>query len=105
MNIKVNQKEKLFWQLEDEYLNRRDELETLCEQADDLKKALDTGVNSVRIRTEDGDIYVGYKENENVYSLGGQFEADRISSIGVKFVELEEDDDGYTIAIYEMEED
>lgn len=105
MNIKVNSDNTLFWQLEDEYLRRKDELEELCEKADDLKKALDTGVNSVRIRTDDGDIYVGYKENDGVYSLGCQFEADRISSIGVEFVELAEDDDGYTIAIYRLEED
>lgn len=100
-----NIKDMLFWDLEDEYLRRKDKLESLCERADNLKKALDTGVNSVRIRTEDGDIFVGYKRQDGSYSLNTPFETDRISSIGVEFVELDTDGDGYTIAIYEMEKD
>ena len=105
MNIKVNQEEKLFWQLESEYLHRKDDLEYLCEQADNLKKALDTGVNSVRLQYEDHQDFVGYKNPDGTYDLSLPYEADRISSIGVNFLELDEDGDGYTIAIFTPEVD
>lgn len=104
-----------YWVLEDEMKDRAQELESICDQADDLKKALDTGVNMVVLRherngkTEDDyecwDEHIGYKKMDNTYSLNEPYHENMLTSIGVEFVELYTDDDNMTCAIFRQVED
>ena len=89
---------KPFWAYEDDLFKMRDKLESECEQATTLKQALDTGANSIRLQEDGQETYIGYLDEDGSYRLANDYiDLD----LDVNFLQLDRDDDGYTIAIFE----
>lgn len=94
---------KMFWEIEADYLEKRRDIEYACEDADNLKDAILTGINLVYV---DGE-WAGYLQTDLNFALYGEFEhmtEKELSEVKLEFIMLDEDDDGYTIAKYERKE-
>ena len=91
---------KPFWRYEYDYKQQREALESACYDAETLKDALDTGVNSIRLAEHNdysGFEYVGYLGEDGEYQLADE---DIDLNTPVEFYSLDRDDDGYTIALF-----
>ena len=107
--MEVKQNKRPFWSLEYDYLKERDALIIQCEEVENLKQALDTGLNSIRLIVGDQEDWVGYLNEDGTYHLSSQYDAmwengkrDGLECTECRFVQLDTDDDGYTIGIFEM---
>lgn len=87
-----------FADVEDEYLEMRDNLESDCDHATTVGEALETGVNYVEINEDGERHHVGYMDTN-----GNHIILDEIYGEGdeIAFYGLERDEDGYTIAVYD----
>lgn len=98
-----------FWSLEDEYLREYDKILDECSRVENLKQALDTGLNSIRLVVGDQEDWVGYLNEDGTYRLSDKYarmwengKRDGLECTGCRFIELDNDDDGYTIGRFEM---
>lgn len=90
---------KMFWEIEADYLEKRRDIEIECEEAENLRDAILTGINLVYV---DGD-WGGYLQPDGNFALYGEFEGmteEELSKVGVEFIAIAEDEDGYTVAKY-----
>lgn len=113
----MNNNNKPFWALEDEYNEARSNLERDCYDAENLYDAIMTGANSIRLDykmvgwlDEDGTPNISEEfmvENDlDLYDDNGKFVGEeKLKAIKVDFYSLDRDDDGYTIALFNKVEE
>ena len=94
-----------FWSIEKDYLDRRESVARACSCATTLKEALETGVNSIRVKTPTGfaEDYVSYLAENGDFDLAPAYEDKNLDKIKVEFYSLDRDDDGYTVGIFTLE--
>ena len=102
--------EKLFWSIEKNYLDEYDKVIAKCEQVTNLREALDTGLNGIYLHFDDyTNDFVGYKDENGEYQLTEPYATwekegrDGIDVTYCHFVEVDHDDDGYTVGYFQME--
>lgn len=104
-------KDKPFWQIEAEYLEKRYEAEQKAYQATNLKEALDSGLNAIWLMSDKdvGYEFVGYALPNGNYDLVSPYDAywdngkkDGLESVNVRFTDLSTSDDGYLIGYFEQ---
>ena len=98
-----NMEDKLFWQVEAEYLEKKYEAEQKACQATNLKEALDSGLNEIWLMTDKdvGYEFVGYARKGG-YDLAPPFDAywdngkkDGLECTCVQFSSCDISDDGF----------
>ena len=102
--------ERLFWSIEKDYLDEFDKVVQKCEAVTNLKEALDTGLNGIYLKINEDYDYVGWKEEDGTYNLTEPYnrmwengKRDGLEVTYCHFIEVDHDDDGYTVGYFQME--
>lgn len=100
-----------FWAIQDEFKEQSYKLEERCEAAKTLKEAIETGVNAVMIRVksgrgvdDEGHPDFDYELEQAGHKTFEGYILDEPYSLhdSIEFFEMDTDNDGMTIAIYEL---
>lgn len=92
-----------FWAKEYDLKQERENLESMCYDAKTLQDAILCGANMTYLYTASGDTdQVGYlREDDGTFEIyNANYEDRNLSEIEVEFDHLDEDGDGYTIALF-----
>lgn len=94
---------KVFWSIELDYKEAREQLERECYEARTLFDALMTGANSIRL---DGR-YIGYVMEDGTLDITEEpfcrMTDKMLGEIRVEFDQLDRDEDGFTIALFHID--
>ena len=89
----------------EDYVNDvKTDIRLRAEKCTSLKEALDLGLNSIRLITDEdapSDL-VGWKDPDGTYCLQEPYKENMIATYPVEFVELDTDEENFTVAIFRM---
>lgn len=91
-----------FWSIEFDYLKERRQFESDCRYSKNLLEALMTGANSIRLEGKN----IGYMSEDHKFNINeepfSEMDEDQLEEIKVTFDCLDTDEDGFTIALFDI---